>query len=130
MTARNRKIVMVVDDDRHTLEFVTECLRKMGQEVYSAANGEEAMELIHNLKVKIDLLLSDVVMPGINGIELARKLVEAVPAIKIIFMSGYMKPALPVQNATNNKNGFLQKPFSGRTLMNHVKQALTELPPD
>ncbi len=130
MTALNRKTVMVVDDDRHTLEFVTECLRKMGQEVYSAANGEEAMELFHNLKVKIDLLLSDVVMPGINGIELARRLVEAVPAIKIIFMSGYMKPALPAQNATNDENGFLQKPFSGRTLMNHVKQALAELPPD
>ncbi|MDT8334534.1 MAG: response regulator [Desulfurivibrionaceae bacterium] len=127
-TALDRKTIMVVDDDRHTLLFVTECLKQMGQEVYSAANGEEALELIRNPDVKIDLLLSDVVMHGMNGIELAQRLTATAPATKIIFMSGYMKPAIPAQNSARDERGFLQKPFSGRTLMNQVKQALAEIP--
>lgn len=129
MTERTRKTIMVVDDDRHTLDLVTECLNQMGQEVFAASSGEEAMELIGRLGIKIDLLLSDVVMPGINGIELARRLVTDAPATKIIFMSGYMKPALTSENSIQPENRFLQKPFSGKTLVNCVKQALAEKSP-
>jgi CheY-like chemotaxis protein len=130
MAVQSKITVMVVDDDCHTLNFVTECLSQMGQEVYSAASGEEAIELIRKLRVKIDLLLSDVIMPGITGIELARRLVADTPATKIIFMSGYMKPALTSENSGNRESGFLQKPFSGKTLINHIKQVLAELPPN
>jgi len=127
MTSKSGKTVMVVDDDRHTLSFVEECLLQMGQNVYSASSGEEALKIIRDFEVEVDLLLSDVVMPGINGIELARKLVGDYPSIKVIFMSGYMRPALSDQNFTKFENGFLQKPFSGKTLTSRVKKVLAEL---
>ena len=130
MAKQSTRIVLVVDDDQPTLSFVTECIAQMGHKVFSAASGEEAMEIIHNQGVEVDLLLSDVVMPGMNGIELAQTLVANAPETKIIFMSGYMQPALSLTITAKYERGFIQKPFSGKTLTNHVKKALTELGQD
>lgn len=126
MTSQKNKIILVVDDNLDILSFVTDCIAKMGQEVISAANGEEAVEIIKNHKVGVDLLISDIVMPGMNGIELANELTTNAPAAKIIFMSGYMKPASPFSNTTKYEKGFIQKPFSRKTLKNHIKKALNE----
>lgn len=126
MNKQNGKIVLVVDDDQHTLSFVSKRVAQMGQKVFSAASGEEAMELIHNQGVEVDLLLSDVVMPGMDGIKLAKTLVANSPETKIIFMSGCIKPALSSESAKYER-GFIQKPFSGKTLAIHVKKALDEL---
>lgn len=128
MTSQNRKIILVVDDDQHILSFVTECLAEMGQKVFSAASGEEAVKIINSQERGMDLLLSDVVMPGMDGIELAKALTGYTPTAKIIFMSGFMQPALPSGNTAKYGRGFIQKPFSKKTLLNHVKKALTELP--
>ena len=126
----NSKIVLVVDDDPHTLSFVTECIAQMGQKVLSAASGEEALAIIHNQDVQVSLLLSDVVMPGLNGIELARSMVTKAPSTKIIFMSGFMQPTSSSPNSARYESGFIQKPFSRKTLATHVKKALTELGQD
>lgn len=127
---RNNKTILVVVDDPHTRSFVMECITHMGQEVVSATSGEEAMKIIHNQEMEINLLLSDVAMPGINGIELAKTIVEKAPSTKVIFMSGCLQPALSFTETARYQNGFIQKPFSRKTLTSHVKKALIELNQD
>lgn len=127
MSKTGRKIILVVDDDQNTRLFVEEKLKPLGQKVLAAANGSEALVIIRDQRGKLDLLLSDVEMPGMNGIELAEAMTSEAPHAKIILMSGCIKPALKVSNFASYKKGFIQKPFSGKTLVSHIKKALIEL---
>jgi two-component system cell cycle sensor histidine kinase/response regulator CckA len=124
---QSARIVLVVGDDQPTLGFVTESVAKMGQKVLSATSGEEAMAIIAKHGATVDLLLSDVVMPGMNGIELAKAVTANAPETKIILMSGCMQPAIFFAHPAKYATGFIQKPFSGKTLKNHIKKALREL---
>ena len=126
----NNKTILVVADDPHTRSFVMECIADMGQEAVSATSGEEAMKIIHNQEMEINLLLSDVAMPGINGIELAKTIFEKTPSTKVIFMSSCLQPASYFTKNAKYENGFIQKPFSRKTLATHVKKALIELRKD
>ena len=130
MNQQHHKTILVVADDPRTRIFVTECIARMGQKVVSATSGEEAMKIINNQEVEINLLLSDVAMPGLNGIELAKSIVKKTPSTKVIFMSGCLQPAVSFAETAKYKNGFIQKPFSRKTLASHVKKALIELSKD
>lgn len=127
MSPSRPKIILVVDDDRNTRIFVQEKLKTLGQKVIAATNGSEALAIIKDRGGKLDLLLSDVEMPEMNGIELAEALVNEAPAAKVILMSGCLKPSPKTANRASYEKGFIQKPFSGKTLVSHVKRALTEL---
>lgn len=127
---QNHKTILVVADDPRTRSFVTECITKMGQKVVAATSGEEALQIIHDQEVEINLLLSEVAMPGLNGIELAKSIVDKTPSTKVIFMSGCLQPASSFTETAKYKNGFIQKPFSRKTLKRHVKKALIELSRD
>lgn len=127
MSPLDQKIILVVDDDQNTLFFVVEKLRPLGQKVLAATNGSEALAMIRDQGGKLDLLLSDVEMPEMNGLELAEAMASEAPDAKIILMSGCIKPALKATNFASYEKGFIQKPFSGKTLVNHVQKALTEL---
>lgn len=127
---QNHKTILVVADDPRTRSFVTECITKMGQQVVAATSGEEALKIIHNQEVEVNLLLSDVTMPGLNGIELAKSIVAKTPSTKVIFMSGCMQPAVSFTETAKYENGFILKPFSRKTLASHVKKALLELSQD
>ncbi len=127
MEPTSRKIILIVDDDHNTRMFVKEQLKALGQKVLAAKNGSEALAVIRDQGGRLDLLLSDVEMPEMNGIELAEALASEVPEAKVILMSGCIKPSLNSNNYARYKKGFIQKPFSGKTLVSHVKKALTEL---
>jgi len=127
MNPMGRKIILIVDDDQNTRIFVEEQLKPLGQKVLAATNGSEALAMIRDRGGKLDLLLSDVEMPEMNGIELAEAMASEAPDAKVILMSGYIKPSLKNTNYASYKKGFIQKPFSGRTLVSHVKKALIEL---
>jgi two-component system cell cycle sensor histidine kinase/response regulator CckA len=121
------KIILVVGDDQPTLGFVTKSVAKKGRKILSATSGEEALAIIGKHGATVALLLSDVVMPGMNGIELARSVTAKAPETKIILMSGCLQPAVFFANTAKYEKGFIQKPFSRKTLENHVKKALREL---
>ena len=128
MSSLSDKTILVVDDDKDTLNYIADIISIMDKiTVYTASCGSEAIKILEERIGGVNLLLSDVVMPGMSGIELAKSLVEKFPTTKVILMSGLIQPSLTTENIVGHENGFIRKPFSGRTLTNHVKRALEEL---
>lgn len=102
--------VLVVEDEPDLLSATTEIFKLFGYQVYEASSGEEALELLRQ-GTKISLMFTDILMPGINGIELARKLRESNPSIQIILASGYPLPALKKEHGDLDEFQFLNKPY-------------------
>jgi len=127
MSIPENKTILVVDDDDFVLDVVEAHVDQLGHKILLASNGHEALEISRSHKGKVDLLLTDVVMPNMNGLELAETLVADRPDIKVIFMSGCLQPSIDPNNTPSFENGFVRKPFSGKTLLTHIKKALNEL---
>jgi PAS domain S-box-containing protein len=119
------RVVLLVEDEAAVREAARRILQSAGYEVLTAASGEEALALAAARAAPIDLLLSDIVMPGISGHELARRISTARPAIRVVYMSGYS--AEPIARASNGAETFLvQKPFTREPLLAAVASALAE----
>jgi PAS domain S-box-containing protein len=101
---------LVVDDQPDVLDTTTQLFRNMGYEVVSANNGEDALAILKRMP-NVDVLFSDVVMPGIDGIELARKARSLIPNIKVILASGYHPRSLSTENAEAAGYKFIKKPY-------------------
>jgi len=115
--------ILVVDDDNIVRELAVEMLKNKGYRVLSASSGSEALLLLERHKSEIDLLLSDVVMPGMNGRELYEKALEICPLLKAIFMSGYSKNIL--NNSTKNRPlHFINKPFTQDEIIAKIHEVL------
>jgi signal transduction histidine kinase/DNA-binding response OmpR family regulator len=116
--------VLVVEDAAGLRELTRRLLQRQGYAVLVAANAEEALRLFEQ-QVSIDVLLTDVVMPGVSGPELARRLVEQRPAMKVIYMSGYTEEAMITQHGVLNPGiAFLHKPFTAGTLGRKIREVL------
>lgn len=102
--------VLVVDDEQDVMDLAAALFRSIGYEVYTANNAEAALEILHRSK-DISVLFSDVMMPGMNGIELAKHVRNLRPDIKILLASGYPLPALKAQNKAVDDFVFLNKPY-------------------
>jgi CheY-like chemotaxis protein len=89
-----------------------------------ASRGEDALQLAEQYWGEIDLLVTDVVMPQMNGRELARRLTNLHPQIKVLYISGYAENADWVQAAPSSGVAFLQKPFSPEALAHKVREVL------
>jgi nitrogen-specific signal transduction histidine kinase/ActR/RegA family two-component response regulator len=122
--ARASETVLVVEDSDDLREIVDRILTQSGYQVMVAAGGPEALEMSRKFAGRIDLLLTDVVMPHMQGNELAPKLVQERPDLRVLFMSGFAQPAL----ATNGKLlpgvTLLDKPFNEATLLARVQEVL------
>ena len=81
--------ILVVDDEEHILDYVARNLRKSGHNVVTASSGEDALVLVEQQNVKPELLVSDIVLPGMSGFALADRLRVAEPNLKTLFTSGY-----------------------------------------
>jgi two-component system, cell cycle sensor histidine kinase and response regulator CckA len=115
--------VLVVEDADALRELTRRLLQREGYTVLVAANGDEALRLFAR-SGSIDLLLTDVVMPGISGSELARRLVEQRPSLKVIYMSGYTEDAIVQHGVLNPGIAFLHKPFTSEMLGRKVREVL------
>jgi PAS domain S-box-containing protein len=117
--------VLLVEDEEAVREIVERTLGKMGCHVLSAGRSSEALQLYDCAEHKIDLLLTDVVMPGGLGTDLYRELRALDPDLKVVFMSGY--PDRGAAHLTDLPAGsmFLRKPFSPNKLAEYVRQVLT-----
>ncbi|MGC8928377.1 MAG: response regulator [Myxococcota bacterium] len=92
--------------------------------VLSTATPDEAIKIVDSYKDKVDLLLSDVILPGMNGLELSKVLIEKRPNLKVLFMSGYTEEILSQQNLTGGSFNLIQKPFDSTNLKRKIREIL------
>jgi CheY-like chemotaxis protein len=104
--------VLVVEDDEPVRQTVCELLDACELDVVEAEHGEQALELFEQARERIDLLLTDIVMPGMSGWELAERIRREKPGIKVIYASGYSKSEMGEDHALGPDDVFLQKPFN------------------
>jgi CheY-like chemotaxis protein len=116
--------VLVVEDGETIRCNVRECLEQLGYQVLEAESAETALQLCAKHLGEIDLVLTDLVMPGMNGHELAGELAQRHPEINMLFMSGYTEDSAARRDILLKGSAFLQKPFSVGELSNAVQQAL------
>lgn len=112
--------ILVVDDEPLLLTVAETILTEFGYKVLTANGGQKALALLSRDDTHVDLLLTDMVMPGMSGRELVERVRQLVPKTRILFNSGYLMPADRQAGAT-----FLQKPFTSTDLLRKVKQVLS-----
>jgi CheY-like chemotaxis protein len=120
--ARSR--VLVVDDDDTIRALVVRVLRQEAHVVFEARSAAEAMLLADENGGKVDLLLSDVVLQGMSGIELADRMRRRYPALRVLLVSGFAPLSLASQGLLGDGTAFLAKPFSPKALVEAVRRAL------
>ncbi len=116
--------VLLVEDEESVRELVRLTLASRGYQVLEAENGESGLRIAESFKEHIDILITDVVMPGIGGRELARKLLLLRPAISVLYLSGYTEDAVVTRGAVGPRTAFLQKPFTLQNLAKKVREVL------
>jgi two-component system cell cycle sensor histidine kinase/response regulator CckA len=117
--------VMLVEDEDPVRLFSSRALRNKGYKVIEAKSGEAALDLIRSATEKIDLLITDVVMPRMDGPGLIREVREIHPDMKVIFISGYTEDAFRQRLDTDSEIHFLPKPFSLKQLASKVKDVMS-----
>jgi two-component system cell cycle sensor histidine kinase/response regulator CckA len=122
--ARGDETVVLVEDEPLVKNLVSEVLRKSGYQVMEFVNGRDALTRARRHSGHIHLLVTDVVMPGMSGIELARQLAPGRPEMRILFLSGYTDDLVERQGVLQPGRDFLQKPFTPDTLLRRVRALL------
>jgi len=102
-------------------------LEECGYRVIEANRGQEALEICEQSDCKIDLLMTDVVMPGISGRKLAEKLTAILPGLKVLFTSGYTNDVIIKYGITETRSNFIQKPFTFENLSKKVRNIIEEV---
>jgi two-component system cell cycle sensor histidine kinase/response regulator CckA len=116
--------VLLVEDEDAVRLFGARALRNKGYRVLEANDGEHALDVINDFGDPIDLILTDVMMPGMDGHTLVRLILEELPDIKVILMSGYAEDAMPGEISEDRSLNFLPKPFSLQELAVKVKDVM------
>jgi two-component system cell cycle sensor histidine kinase/response regulator CckA len=116
--------VLLVEDEAAVRQLATRVLRMQGYQVTEASSAEEALRTLEGAPGSIDLLVTDVIMPGMNGRELHRRLSEARPGLRVVFMSGYSWDVVTRRGVLEEGTHFLDKPFTVDALARKVREAL------
>jgi two-component system cell cycle sensor histidine kinase/response regulator CckA len=121
---RGTEAVLVVEDEPALRELTCILLEDAGYKVLDSSGVEEALEMAKDLQRKIDLLLTDIVMPRMDGRELANQMLSLRPDLKVLFMSGYTDDVIVHRGALTQGTMLVQKPFTKRTLLRKVRETL------
>jgi PAS domain S-box-containing protein len=124
LLAPGRETILLVEDEPAILELTTKLLEKEGYTVLAAGTADNAIRLAREHSCPIHLLLTDVVMPEMNGRDLATRVAALQPGVKSLFMSGYTADIIEQRGVTEGDTHFIQKPFSAKGLAAKVRQAL------
>jgi CheY-like chemotaxis protein len=116
--------VLVVEDEEAVLELTHSMLVGLGYTVKSAGSPQEALRLAQEYDGEIDLLITDVIMPGMNGKDVAEKIGQARPAMKLLFMSGYTDDVIAHRSMLDPGVQLISKPFTIQQLSVKVRQVL------
>ncbi len=119
-----RGLVLLVEDEDAVRSFAVRALRLRGYTVVEAASGEQALEILADPALHVDIMLSDVIMPGLDGPAWVREAQKARPDVKVIFMSGYAEDAFVGGESGIPDSAFLPKPFTLNELTQKVKDQL------
>lgn len=117
-----RENVLVVDDEKDVLSFIKDTLEARGYKVVVADNPVYALDLFKNIAGEIDLVITDMVMPLVSGIELIRQFKAVRPEVKMIAMSGVDMGSMSREK--KDMNAFMKKPFDGVYLLSVVRRVL------
>jgi two-component system cell cycle sensor histidine kinase/response regulator CckA len=121
---RGSETVLLVEDEESVRELIAEALKAQGYNVLVAGNGQEALALAAPANCRIQLMITDVVMPGMSGRELATRLAESRPGTRVLYLSGYTEDAILHHGVLDPGTAFLQKPFSLDALACKVREVL------
>jgi DNA-binding response OmpR family regulator len=116
--------VLLVEDEESVRQLVRETLAAKGYRVVEAQNGEAGMVAAAQHDGKIDLVITDVVMPGMGGRELVKQLALTRPETKVLYLSGYTEDAIGSEGSIESGAAFLQKPFTLQILSRKVREVL------
>ena len=116
--------ILLVEDDESVRHFAFEALNKAGYNILQAASGEEALKQVENSDKKIDLLITDIIMPGMHGKDLATKLADKIPEKRVLFVSGYPLSNFVEEGTFSRGVQFLQKPYSVHNLTTRIRNIL------
>jgi two-component system cell cycle sensor histidine kinase/response regulator CckA len=123
--AGNETILLVEDEDP-VREVTALLLESLGYQVLQVSNAADALNLMENTRVKIDLLFTDVIMPGMSGRELAEALRARDPGLKVLFQSGYTDDMVVRHGVLRSEVAFLQKPFTIDSLAKKIRDRLDQ----
>ena len=121
---RGSETILVVEDEDLVRQMVREILVQYGYSVLESRSGGEAVDLCSRHQGTIHLMLTDVVMPGMSGVELSKRLAPMQPEMKVLFMSGYTANAVVHQGILDPGVAFIHKPFSIASLAHKVREVL------
>jgi len=116
--------ILVVEDQKEVRDLIHHALNQYGYTIIIARDGLEALEICRKTNQKIDLILTDVIMPHMNGPQLVRKMLQLYPNIRVIFMSGYTDKSIPKEELNRLNATFIQKPFSHNQLIEKIRELL------
>ena len=129
INSASQKTVLLVEDEDFVRNVTREVLELSGYRVIEAIDANDGLELYRDNHDAIDLLLTDVIMPGKNGREFANQLLALRPDLKIIFMSGYTDNSIVRESFSDPHLNYLQKPFTLDALTQKIQQVLGESNP-
>ena len=120
------EVILVVEDDDDLRAYLSEVLRGLGYQVVAAANAQTALPILERVSRRIDLLLTDVVMPGMNGRELGKRAKEVRPSLRVLYMTGYSRNAVVHHGRLEDGVELLQKPIAQTRLAARVRDLLDQ----
>jgi two-component system cell cycle sensor histidine kinase/response regulator CckA len=125
---REQETILVVDDEDALRDMVVRFLGSKGYTVLSAENGKTAIEISLDQEIPIHLLITDIVMPGMDGETVARRVSELRPGIKVLYISGYAKSVAALKETLERGEAFMQKPFTLDALASKLREIFAETP--
>jgi len=125
---RGRETILLVEDETNLRRLARQYLETQGYKILEAEDGGAALQIVDGHKGTIDLLLTDVIMPGMNGRELAAHVSKLLPAVRVLYMSGYTENAVGHDGTLDAGINLLQKPFSLPALKDRVREVLDSEP--
>ena len=121
---KRAETILLAEDDEVIRDLFVDIIRPLGHKVIEAGSGEQALQISDDTKEEIDLLLSDVIMDGMNGLQLYEAIKKKRPDIKVVFTSGFIETLAVVQKIKKRGMPFIKKPLSPSELVNTIKKEL------
>jgi two-component system, cell cycle sensor histidine kinase and response regulator CckA len=120
------EIILLVEDEETLRESISTYLELHGYKVLEAENGAQALHIAVQHADSIQVLLTDIILPKLNGVELAREVSKMSPRVAILFMSGYTDHELIDYGSASSTAGFLQKPFALQALLTKLREMIAQ----
>jgi DNA-binding response OmpR family regulator len=122
--SKGTETILVVEDDADVRDLAAQILETQGYRVLTAENGHDALRISEELETAIDLLLTDLVLPRMNGRELAQRLEAQQSAVRVLYMTGYGDRLIADHGVLDGSVAVLSKPFTMETLLHKVRSRL------